>query len=159
MNDRQTAVSVLPPQQERFAQLLASGKSQADSYREAYPKSKKWKPTAVHEKASHLMAIGKVRARVEELRKPVIEAVRQTLAQHLATLADIRDKAVAEKRFESAVKAEELRGRACGYYVERKEKGPPGAFSEDKEELVRRIKERMVRLGLAKVVPIADQEG
>ena len=33
----------LTPKQEKFAQEVASGKSQADAYREAYPKSKKWK--------------------------------------------------------------------------------------------------------------------
>ncbi len=46
--------------------------------------------------------------------------------------------------------------RGWGKAVERKEEGSPGAFSQDKEELMQRIKVRMVRLGLAKVVSITD---
>lgn len=63
----------LTPKQEKFAQEVASGKSQADAYREAYPRSKKWKAESVHEKASTLMANVKVRSRVDDLRKKVEE--------------------------------------------------------------------------------------
>ncbi|MCC6475130.1 MAG: hypothetical protein IT514_15460 [Burkholderiales bacterium] len=45
--------------------------------------------------------------------------------------------------------------RGWGRPVERQESGDPGAFAgEDKEAIRQRIKERSVRLGLAKVVPI-----
>ena len=37
----------LSPQRELFAQLVASGKSQAEAHREAYPRSRNWKPDAV----------------------------------------------------------------------------------------------------------------
>lgn len=149
--NRETGVT---PQQERFAQLVASGKSQADAYREAYPKSQKWAANAVHSKSSALAAIGKVRQRVSELRKPMVEDAQITLAGHLAALATLRDQAASATKFDAAVKAEELRGKTAGFYVERKEEGPPGAFNQDKEELRQRIKERSVRLGLAKVIPI-----
>ena len=54
--------------QEKFAVGVASGKTQADAYREAYPKAAKWKDAAVYVKASELMANGKVSVRVKELR-------------------------------------------------------------------------------------------
>lgn len=64
---------LLTPQQEKFALAIAAGNSQADAYREAYPRSKKWKAESVHEKASTLMANVKVRSRVDDLRKKVEE--------------------------------------------------------------------------------------
>lgn len=57
----------LTPQQERFAQLAGSGLSQSEAYRQAYPKSQKWKPEIVHQKASTLAANGKVAARVAQI--------------------------------------------------------------------------------------------
>lgn len=55
-------------QQEAFAQAVASGKSQSDAYRSAYPKSVKWKPEAVWAQASRLMAGSNVSARVSAIR-------------------------------------------------------------------------------------------
>ena len=50
---------------ERFAQIVASGKTQADAYRAVWPKSKAWKDSSVHEGASKVNA--KVAPRVKEL--------------------------------------------------------------------------------------------
>ena len=59
----------LTHQQELFAQHVASGKSQAEAYRIAYPKSKNWKPDSVHCKASDLLASNvRVAERVKELK-------------------------------------------------------------------------------------------
>lgn len=70
----------LSPQQERFAIEVASGKTQADAYRLAYPKADKWKDDAVHVAGAKMMANGKVSVRVAELQaaaadKAVDEAV------------------------------------------------------------------------------------
>lgn len=54
---------------------MASGKSQADAYREAYPASKKWKDDSVHNKASSLMRNAQVSARVASLRQKAEEKV------------------------------------------------------------------------------------
>lgn len=61
----------LTPQQENFANLLATGTmTQSDAYREAYPRSRKWqKAKAVHEAASSLAAHQKVAQRVADLRQ------------------------------------------------------------------------------------------
>lgn len=57
----------LTPRQERFAVEVASGKSQAEAYRIAYPKSLKWKDTAVWVQASVLMSNSNVSQRVKDL--------------------------------------------------------------------------------------------
>lgn len=57
----------LTPAEELFAQHVASGESQAESFRLAKPISRKWKDATVWVKASQLMAKGKVRARVKEI--------------------------------------------------------------------------------------------
>lgn len=58
----------LTPRQEAFALSVASGKSQAEAYRCAYPKSTAWKDTAVWQQASRLMALPHVASRVAEHR-------------------------------------------------------------------------------------------
>jgi len=56
----------LTPQQEKFAQAVASGKSLSDAYRASY-KVGKSKPETVNENASRVMSDGKVSARVRAL--------------------------------------------------------------------------------------------
>jgi phage terminase small subunit len=56
----------LTPQQEKFAQEVASGKNLSDAYRAAY-KVGKSKPETVNENASRVMADSKVAARVKGL--------------------------------------------------------------------------------------------
>jgi phage terminase small subunit len=58
----------LTPQQELFAQEVAKGRSLAQAYRAAYPRSEKWKADSVHQAASKLMADSKVSPRVDALR-------------------------------------------------------------------------------------------
>jgi len=57
----------LTPKQEKFAQVVASGKSQADAYRAAFDCAKS-KPETIQAHASRLMADAKVSARVKALR-------------------------------------------------------------------------------------------
>ncbi|PIM51919.1 hypothetical protein CS062_17495 [Roseateles chitinivorans] len=62
------------PSQEAFARGVASGLSQAEAYRRAYPRSQKWKADAVHQAASRLMGVYQVSARVKELQGLAAEA-------------------------------------------------------------------------------------
>lgn len=52
---------------EKFAQLVASGMTQADAYREVYPRSRAWMAKTVREHGSKLAAI--VADRVAELQR------------------------------------------------------------------------------------------
>lgn len=105
--------------------MVASGVSQTDAYRQAYPTSLKWKPESCHQKASTLAADANVRSRIEELRKPVVEAVRVeakiTLESHLAEIERIKGLALQKEEYNVALKAEELRGKAVGLYVTKTE--------------------------------------
>jgi len=59
---------MLTPKQEKFAQCIADGMSQADAYRTAFDAGN-MKAETIYSKASVLMADGKVTARVSELRE------------------------------------------------------------------------------------------
>ena len=60
-----------------------------------------------------------------------------------------------------ANRALELLGKEIGMFIEKKEAGKPGEFGDkamEEKELRERIKERSVKLGLAKVVPIGENK-
>jgi phage terminase small subunit len=117
----------LTPKQEAFAQAIVTGMSQADAYRAAYS-AENMKPETVQSKACLLIKDGKVSARVAELRKPVVEAVRITLLSHLERLRELSQAAEVDGQFSAAITAEVARGKACGLYVEKSEvSGPNGA--------------------------------
>jgi len=77
----------LTPQHDRFAQEVAAGKSQADAYRIAYPRSVKWKPSSVWESASKLAS--KVSPRIEELRAELAAQSMWSKEQSVKVLAEI----------------------------------------------------------------------
>jgi hypothetical protein len=59
----------LTPKQEKFAQAVADGMTQADAYRVAFDVASTAKPETIHKRASELMADGDVSGRVAELRQ------------------------------------------------------------------------------------------
>lgn len=56
-------------QHELFAQKWHETENKSEAYRYAFPKSKKWKPESVHNKASELARLGEVQARYNELKQ------------------------------------------------------------------------------------------
>lgn len=85
----------LTSQQEHFAQLVAQGKSQSAAYREAYPKSQKWKEGAVWSQSSILFSHSGVSKRVADLRAEAVkrtEVTQDMVIKELARIAffDIR---------------------------------------------------------------------
>lgn len=118
---------MLTPKREAFAAGLAQGLSQSEAYRRAFPKSQAWKDATVWRKASLLAAVGEVKARLAEIQAAAAERCLVTLETHVAELARLRQKAEDEGQLAAAIKAEELRGKVCGLYVERTElTGPNG---------------------------------
>lgn len=72
---------------ERFAQIVASGKTQADAYRTVFPASRKWKDdNAVHSNASQMRT--KVAQRVAEIQAASAEKITITKARAINILAD-----------------------------------------------------------------------
>ncbi len=114
-------MAVLTLQQENFSQAVASGKTQSDAYRLAYPTSQKWPDTAVWSKASQMMANAKIMERVAFLRKPLTDRVDMTLHAHVSRLAQIRDAAMKVGDHGPATRAEIAIGQVAGHYVQKLE--------------------------------------
>lgn len=112
---------MLTSKQEAFAIAVASGKTQADAYRDAYNVKPTTSPASVQNKASLLMKKGEVRVRVKELKKPIIEASGITLESHLNRLAHLGQKAEEAESYTAAISAEVARGRVAQLYTERVE--------------------------------------
>lgn len=109
---------MLTPKQEAFAIAVASGMTQADAYRSAYNVKPETKPEVTQVKASQLMADGKIRVRVEELKKPIIEAAGITLESHLARLEHLGKKAEDAESYTAAISAEVARGKVAQLYTD-----------------------------------------
>ena len=108
----------LTQQQEAFCLAFVETGKGSEAYRRAY-KPRRMTAKSVHEKASHILADGKVQARVAELRERAAGEAVFGLVEHLAELARLKQLAEADKNFPAAVRAEELRGKVAGFYVER----------------------------------------
>ena len=158
-------------QQESFAQLVASGRSQADAYRAAYPSSQTWKPEALYVQASTLATDSKVNLRIKTLRaiitqQAIDDAVAdkawvlkrlKTVAERCLQAAPVLNKSGApvltlteagelvpafEFNSMGANRALELLGKEQSMFIDRKEIGEPGAFDKlDDDELRRAANE------------------
>ncbi len=95
--------------------------NQSEAYRSAYDVAPDTKTDTVNQKASRLMSEGKIRARVAELRKPVVEAAQITLKGHLERLNELSRISQESGQMSAAIAAEVARGKASGLYVERTE--------------------------------------
>lgn len=89
----------LTDKQEAFVLALIQGKSQREAYRSAY-KADQMTDKTVDEKASRLFAIGKVRARFEELQAKVRgEAERRGVASAADVLEELSDIGLGRKEY------------------------------------------------------------
>ena len=79
---------MLTPKQEKFAQSIVEGMSQADAYRSAYS-TKRMADKTIWENASRLMADSKVKARVQELRDRIATASVMTAQERLEWLTEL----------------------------------------------------------------------
>lgn len=94
----------LTPKQEKFAQEVASGKSQADAYRAAFDCAKS-KPESIWSKASELMANDKVSSRVAELKAQLSEKALWTREDSVRILSEIaKDEEASRKDKTGAIK-------------------------------------------------------
>jgi hypothetical protein len=108
----------LTPQQEKFAQAVASGMNQSDAYRESYNVRKTTKIESINNSAYKLMIDPDIKARVEELRAPIVKAAQLTLEAHLNDLKGLRNMATKAEQYSAAISAEVARGKAAGLYVD-----------------------------------------
>lgn len=90
---------MLTANQEKFVQGIIEGKSQAEAYREAYPKQRSSDKT-VWEAASRLMANSKVNARIRELRDQLAKPSIMTAQERLEFLTQVINGTKGEKVIE-----------------------------------------------------------
>lgn len=109
----------LTDRQIKFAQLVASGKSNIDSYMEAYDVKEK-KP-GHNTSASMLLKNRMVADMISELKDPVVHRIGITLENHLLTLQEISNEARSAGHYSAAVAAEVARAKAAGIHIERHE--------------------------------------
>lgn len=115
------AAPLANPRHEVIAQEVASGRSKTDAFLEAYPHAAEWKAVAAHVKASVIVARAEVRERVAYLQARAADAAVFTLAAHLARLNALSIAAQKAGEYSAAVKAEENRGKAAGFYPQKVE--------------------------------------
>ena len=61
-------------QMEQYAQNIIKGMSQAEAYRDVYPKAKKWTDKTVYNRASEMRSIPEVDERIKELQAEAASA-------------------------------------------------------------------------------------
>lgn len=116
------------PKMERFAQLLAQGKSQSEALRTVNPKAKKWKDETVWSKASTWAADEKVRARVLELQEASASVTICSRTEILERLSDMARGGTLPAEAIAAIK--EL-NKMQGYYAPEQVQHTVSIFSDD----------------------------
>lgn len=105
----------LTPQQEHFAQMVASGKSQSDAYRDAYDVKPRTKPSTVWEAASRIAADSKVSARIEELKKELEGKALITREELLHKQLDVAREAREDGNYSASTSALKAASSMLGY--------------------------------------------
>ena len=106
--------------QEAFCQAIISGSTQTEAYRNSYSTAN-MKVKTMNEEACALMKYPIIIQRLAELRAPAVKKAGMTLESHLEDLQRLRNMAVKDKQYAAAITAETSRGRAAGFYVDKKE--------------------------------------
>jgi phage terminase small subunit len=113
----------LTPKQDKFCQLVASGKTYKDAYVEAFDTV--CEGDVARRKGSELLDKPHVKAHLESLRSTIKQQVVDdgviTLKSHLAEIERIKKLAEGDGKYDTMLKAEELRGKAVGLYVAKTE--------------------------------------
>lgn len=99
-------------QEEVACQALVKGMTQADAYREAYPRSQKWKPTVVAVKSCELFGRDHVAARVAELQEKNAKRNQITVDTLLAELEENRQAALCAETPQAAAATAATMGKA-----------------------------------------------
>jgi phage terminase small subunit len=113
-------MSKLTVKQEAFCLSYIETGNASEAYRTAYD-AENCKPETINSKASLLLGKVEIRARLEEIQKPIRERAEITLESHLERLKHLSNMAETAEQYSAAIKAEESRGKASGLYVDKKE--------------------------------------
>lgn len=94
----------LTPKQEKFAQCVADGMTQADAYRAAFDVSPTTKQETVYKRAGELMGDGVISGRVAELRQQLSEKALWTRQNSVQALISVLSNPESQKDVIAAVK-------------------------------------------------------
>lgn len=94
----------LTPKQEKFAQCVADGMTQADAYRSAFDVRPTTKPESVIRSASELMSDPNISSRVAELRQQLSEKALWTRQDSVQALISVLSNPESQKDVIAAVK-------------------------------------------------------
>ncbi len=126
----------LNERQEKFAQNVAKGLSKTQAAIDAgYSPKNAGRAGIMMSGKNH----PKIQARINELQKRAANRVSLTLSSHLTDLKDIRDQALQNGSYSSAVAAEVARGKAAGLYVNKSELTINKIEQMSKEEVIERL--------------------
>ena len=137
---------MLTARQERFAQLITAGETQAEAYRQAYDVTGMQDAT-VWSEASKLIRHPQVAPRVEVL-KAEKDHIRRSLVldREEAILAQLQHEAFTAKTDGARIRALELLGRHAGMFAERVE---VEQVERSVSQIEAAIRQRLERLGVA----------
>lgn len=155
----------LTASEELFAQGIAAGKTQKQSAIDAGYSS-----NSAHVTGARLAGKAKVKARVRQLLMSMVNDLDSARADHLQQLVELRELAKGKAQIAAAIKAEELRGKVLGLYVERQvtagitagNSGGVGNLAQvdqaNSQELRAAITDAMHRLGIVQDPMTIDAE-
>lgn len=124
----------LTQRQEEFCRAVIELDGNAsEAYRRAYPASKTWQDKSVWERASHLLAIAKVRARLEKLREAARKRSKTTVDSITAKLAAAYDMAKKHKQGSAMTSAALGEAKLHGLLIDKKMDVTPPADLSDAE--------------------------
>jgi phage terminase small subunit len=110
----------LTPKQEAFCLGIVEGLTQADAYRRAYD-AEGMKPQTVQSKACILMTDGKIRARIDALRQPIVAKVQYGVEQAMAEAFEAYELAKEKGNSGAMVAAITLRAKLNQLLIEKRE--------------------------------------
>ena len=115
------------PRHEKFIQEIAKGKSQGEAYKDAgYDAEGHGAESA----GNRLLKKEEVAARLAELQGMAAAAIDVTVQTLIAEAADIQAAALAANQHAAAVSALTAKAKLAGLWIDRKETGAPGEFSD-----------------------------
>ena len=136
MTTKKPTKKPLTVKQEHFVRCVIEGMTYADSYRTAYD-AKNMSDEAIYVNASKLMSSANIALRVDELKQKLAEKVLYTAEESFKNLIELQNlakenykiikdgktsklrKVLSHNNINSALKAEELKGRLTGLYIDR----------------------------------------
>jgi len=110
----------LTAKQEAFIRAYLKCGNASEAYRQSYD-AKGMKPETINKRASELLSEGEIAGRVAAYQAKANERAGVKLVDHLLRMDDLAKAAEKQNQFSAAIRAEELRAKASGLYVERVE--------------------------------------